>query len=163
MNTFIYAAAISFAVLVHCEQLNVDSSSDDYDYSIEGCPFLVAENKTGFGTPVVCSQNCSGVTETVQNGERCFSSYCHAHATILLVVELLQYACVHPRAPFSVRPTVKICRVSEEGTQTRLKQALMHTEIKRKLSTKVGSISIMHLCLVLVPVGFIPQLEGLQW
>ncbi|XP_075542429.1 evasin P467-like isoform X2 [Dermacentor variabilis] len=73
MNTFIYAAAISFAVLVHCEQLNVDSSSDDYDYSIEGCPFLVAENKTGFGTPVVCSQNCSGVTETVQNGERCFT------------------------------------------------------------------------------------------
>uniref|UniRef100_C9W1N8 Evasin n=1 Tax=Rhipicephalus sanguineus TaxID=34632 RepID=C9W1N8_RHISA len=47
---------------------------DDEDYGdLGGCPFLVAENKTGYPTIVACKQDCNGTTETAPNGTRCFS------------------------------------------------------------------------------------------
>ncbi|XP_050041296.1 evasin-1-like [Dermacentor andersoni] len=71
MKTFIYAAAIGFAVLVAGEQDGGVSSDDDVDYN-SGCPFFVAENFTGFVTVVSCSHQCNNATETLDDDTRCF-------------------------------------------------------------------------------------------
>nr|XP_054929520.1 evasin-1-like [Dermacentor andersoni] len=73
MNTFIYVAATSFALLVASELQIGDSSDDYFDYGPVGCPFPVAENKSGFGTPIACTQDCNNGTETAPNGTRCFT------------------------------------------------------------------------------------------
>ncbi|XP_075744532.1 evasin-1-like isoform X1 [Rhipicephalus microplus] len=63
MKTFVYATALCLASL---------AASGDYSDYTDGCPFLVAENKTGFLTLVACSHDCNGKNETIENGTRCF-------------------------------------------------------------------------------------------
>ncbi|XP_049519735.1 evasin-1-like [Dermacentor silvarum] len=81
MNAFIYATAICFVLLAACEPHHgafsneahdESSSSDEGDDYSGGCPFYVAENKTGFGTPVQCEHECQNTTETLENNTRCY-------------------------------------------------------------------------------------------
>ncbi|XP_054930475.1 evasin P467-like [Dermacentor andersoni] len=73
MNTFIYAVAISFALWVACEPEAGDTTEDDSDYGSVGCPFLVAVNKSGFGTTVECNHTCNNGTEIAPNGVPCLT------------------------------------------------------------------------------------------
>nr|L7M8Z8.1 RecName: Full=Evasin P467; Flags: Precursor [Rhipicephalus pulchellus] len=55
------------------KSLDSDSSGEDYELWTQGCPFLVAENRTGFGTTVSCQHNCNGAIEKVPEGEPCYT------------------------------------------------------------------------------------------
>ncbi|XP_075539429.1 evasin-1-like isoform X2 [Dermacentor variabilis] len=81
MKTAIYAAAISFAVLV---------ASDSYEEESVGCPFKVAINESGIRIPVVCSQHCHNGIDTIDNGTPC---YAIGKEVFQRMTPILRYAC----------------------------------------------------------------------
>uniref|UniRef100_A0A131Z694 Evasin n=1 Tax=Rhipicephalus appendiculatus TaxID=34631 RepID=A0A131Z694_RHIAP len=77
VKVYVMVIAVVYVVQMLCgadEVLDDENTTEgDYSYEQEGCPFLVAENRTGFGTIVQCTHDCYGKNESVPEGTRCFT------------------------------------------------------------------------------------------